>query len=223
MTRYTQKGQTLMAKPKQNRSRSKIKIEKQVQDLKASIADKSGTDEERSIEHAENMADILDEVQSARRLIDDLHVRVIHMARLLDRHLPDWRERIPPLTPTGSPDRPSSRWSAAPLVSKPATVPVIIGALKYALSANKHDILSPLAEPGGDASLIAIDQRIVDGEERIARITRVIARLQAGGFDTTAAEALHATMTASLNLMREQRRLLASEKWRTQTSSSGKP
>ena len=88
-----------MAKPKRNRSRSKFKIEKQVQDLKASIADKSGTDEERSIEHAENMADILDGVQCARRLIDDLHDRIIHMARLLDRHLPDWRERIPPLRP----------------------------------------------------------------------------------------------------------------------------
>ena len=25
--------------------------------------------------------------------------RIIHMARLLDRHLPDWRERIPPFTP----------------------------------------------------------------------------------------------------------------------------
>jgi hypothetical protein len=56
----------LMAKPKRNRSRSKIKIEKQVQDLKASIADKSGTDEERSIEHAENVADILDGMQCAR-------------------------------------------------------------------------------------------------------------------------------------------------------------
>jgi hypothetical protein len=54
-----------MANPKRNRSRSKIKIEKQVQDLKASIADKSGTDEERSIEHAENMADILDGVPGA--------------------------------------------------------------------------------------------------------------------------------------------------------------
>ena len=92
-------GQTLMAKPKRNRSRSKIKIEKQVQDLKASIADKSGTVEERSIEHAENMADILDGVQCARRLIDDLRDRIIHMACLLDRHLPDWRERIPPLRP----------------------------------------------------------------------------------------------------------------------------
>jgi hypothetical protein len=88
-----------MAKPKPNRSRSKIKIEKQVQDLKASIADKNGMDDERSIEQAENMAAILDGVQGARRLIDDLHDRIIHMARLLDRHLPDWRERIPPLTP----------------------------------------------------------------------------------------------------------------------------
>ena len=66
-----------MAKPKRNRSRSKIKIEKQVQDLKASIAEKSGTDEERSIEHAENMADILDGMQCARRLFDDLHHRII--------------------------------------------------------------------------------------------------------------------------------------------------
>jgi hypothetical protein len=96
---------------------------------------------------------------------------------------------------------------------------VIIGALKYALSANKHDILSPLAEPGGDPSLIAIDQRIVDGEERIARITRVIARLQVGGFDMSAAEALHATMTKTLNRMRDYQRLLASEKWRAPTRS----
>ena len=79
-----------------------------------------------------------------------------------------------------------------------------------ALSANKHDILSPLAEPGRDPSLIAIDQRIVDGEERIARITCVIGRLQAGGLDTSAAESLHTTMTASLNVMRDHRRLLAS-------------
>jgi hypothetical protein len=88
-----------MAKPKRNHSRSKIKIEKQVQDLKASIADKSGTDEERSMEHVENLADILDRMQCARRLIDDLHDKIIHMACLLERHLPDWRERIPPLTP----------------------------------------------------------------------------------------------------------------------------
>jgi hypothetical protein len=55
---------------------------------------------------------------------------------------------------------------------------VIIGALEYALSANEHDILSPLAEHGPDPNLIAIDQHIVDGEERIDRITRIIARLK---------------------------------------------
>jgi hypothetical protein len=91
-----------MAKPK--RSRSKIKIEKQVQDLKASIANKGGTDEERSIEHAENVADILDGMQCARRLIDDLHNRIIHMARLLDQHVPDWRERITPSKTPPIPD-----------------------------------------------------------------------------------------------------------------------
>ena len=133
------------------------------------------------------------------------------------------QRQVPFVFYTTSSDRSSSRWSAVPFVSKPAPDEVIIGALKYALSANKHDILSPLAEPGRDPSLIAIDQRIVDGEERIARIARVIARLTVGGFDTSAAEALHATMTASLNMMRDQRRLLASEKWRTPTRCSRKP
>ena len=55
------------------------------------------------------------------------------------------------------PDRSSNRWSAAPFVSKPAPVPVIIGALKYTLSATKHDILSPLAEHEDNPSRIAID------------------------------------------------------------------
>jgi hypothetical protein len=32
----------------------------------------------------------------------------------------------------------------------------------------------PLAEHGDDPSLIAIDQHIVDGEERIARITHAL-------------------------------------------------
>jgi hypothetical protein len=102
----------------------------------------------------------------------------------------------------------------------------MIGALKYVFCANKHHVLSPLAEQlehGGDPNLIALEQCIVDGEERVSRITRVIARLRVGGFDTSAAEALHLTMTASLNVMRDHRRLLASEKWRTLTRLSGKP
>jgi hypothetical protein len=100
---------------------------------------------------------------------------------------------------------------------------VIIGALKYALSADKQDIFSPFAAHGDVPNLVAIDQHIADGEERIARITRVIARLKVGGFDTCAAEALHATMTTSLSLMRGHQRLLASEKWRTPTKFSGEP
>ena len=123
------------------------------------------------------------------------------------------QRQVPFIFYTGSPDRPSSRWSAAPLVSKPAPVPVIIGALKYALSADKHDVLLPLTEHGRDLNLIAIDQCIVDGEERIARITRVIASWKEGGFDTSAAESLHATMIVSLNVMRDHRRLLASPTW----------
>jgi len=133
------------------------------------------------------------------------------------------QRQVPFIFYTAYPDSSSKRWSAVPFVSKPAPDSVIIGALKYALSANKHDILSPLAEPGRDPSLIAIDQRIVDGEERIARITRVIARLQVGGFDMSAAEALHATMTKTLNRMRDYQRLLASEKWRAPTRYSRKP
>jgi hypothetical protein len=55
----------------------------------------------------------------------------------------------------------------------------------------------------GDQNLIAIDQCIVDGEEPISRITRVIVRLKVAGFDTSASEALRATMTETLNVMRD--------------------
>jgi DNA-binding response OmpR family regulator len=122
--------------------------------------------------------------------------------------------QVPFIFYSGWPNRPSSRWNAVPFVSKPAQVPVIIGALKYALSAKKQDILSPIAEHGRNPNLVAIGRSILDGEERIARIASVIARLNAGGFDTSAAEALHATMTESLNVMRDHLRLLTSEKWR---------
>ena len=124
------------------------------------------------------------------------------------------QRQVPFIFCTARPNRTTSRWSAVPNVSKFAPVPAIIGALKYALSANKQDILSPLAEQSGvDPSLVAISKSILDGEERSARITRIIACLNAGGFDTSAAEALQVTMTASLNIMRDNRRLLASEKW----------
>jgi DNA-binding NtrC family response regulator len=122
--------------------------------------------------------------------------------------------QVPFIFYSGWPDRPSNRWSAVPFVSKPAQVPVIIGALKYALSASKLDILSRSPEHGRNPNLVAIGRSILAGEERITRIERVIARLKAGGFDTSAAEALHDTMIASLNVMRDHLRLLTSEKWR---------
>jgi CheY-like chemotaxis protein len=96
--------------------------------------------------------------------------------------------QVPFIFYTACPDRLSNRWSAAPLVSKPAPDSVIIGALKYVLCADKHDVLLPPAERGDAPNLIAIDQCIVEGEERISRISRIIARVKVGGFDTSAAE-----------------------------------
>ena len=133
------------------------------------------------------------------------------------------QRQVPFIFYTAYPDSSSKRWSAVPFVSKPAPDSVIIGALRYALSANKQHILSPLAEQEGDPNLIAIGQYIVDGEIRIARITRVIARLQAVGFDTSAAEVLLTTMTKALNRMRDHQRLWASEMWRAPTRCSRKP
>jgi hypothetical protein len=74
--------------------KSKIKLEKKVQDLKASIAAKSGTDDERSIEHSEQVADIHDGIKGATQLIDDLAHDLVQLARLLEQHVPDWRERV---------------------------------------------------------------------------------------------------------------------------------
>jgi hypothetical protein len=49
------------------------------------------------------------------------------------------QRQIPFIFYTAYPDRLSNRWSAAPLLSKPAPDSVIIGALKYVLCAKKHD------------------------------------------------------------------------------------
>ena len=68
--------------------------------------------------------------------------------------------QVPFIFYTACPDWLAGRWTAAPFVSKPAPGPVIVGALKYALSASKHDLLSPLVEHGRDQNHNAIDQRI---------------------------------------------------------------
>ena len=86
---------------------------------------------------------------------------------------------------------------------------MIVGAIKYAISADKQDVLSSISD---HPKLITIDQRIADGEERIVRIKRIITRLEAAGLDMSVAKALLVTMTTSLELMRDHRQLMASEK-----------
>ena len=57
--------------------------------------------------------------------------------------------------------------------------------------------------------MVGADQRIIDAEERIARVRRLMAPLHAIGFDTTVAGKVLATMIESLDLMREHRRRIA--------------
>ena len=91
-----------------------------------------------------------------------------------------------------------------------ATAAAIIAAIKYTLVADKRDLLSSIsAEP----TIVNFDQHIADREERIARIKRLIRRLQMSGFDTSAAEKLVVAVSASVELIRDRRRLLASG-WR---------
>lgn len=87
----------------------------------------------------------------------------------------------------------------------------------YTVSADGRDILRSATQDAYDAKVISADWRIVDGEERIARVRCLIGRLQAMGFDTSVADDLLVTMTQSLDLIRDHRRLLASEKWRAPT------
>ena len=102
------------------------------------------------------------------------------------------------------------RWAAFPVVTKPAAAAAIVGAIKYTLAADKRDLLSSTS---ADPTIVNFDQHITDGEERIARISRLIRRLQKSGFDMSAAEKLVVTMRASVELIRDHHRLLASE-WR---------
>jgi hypothetical protein len=71
------------------------------------------------------------------------------------------------------------------------------GAIKYAISADKRDILSSNSDEA-DAKVRRAEQRIADGEERVARIRGLIARLRPRGFDKSVADKLLVTMTESL-------------------------
>ena len=125
------------------------------------------------------------------------------------------RRQVPFVFYTGNPDPLHDRWPAAPVIGKPATAAAIVGAIKYAVSAEKRDILRSATQDAYDAKIISADQRIVDGEERIARVRCLIARLQEMALDTSVADDLLVTMTRSLDLIRAHRRLLASQKWAT--------
>jgi hypothetical protein len=71
----------------------KRKIDKRVQDLK-SIATKRGTSEERSISFDEKAAKFNDTVEWMIRHATAQADLMKQMARLLDQHVPDWRERV---------------------------------------------------------------------------------------------------------------------------------
>jgi response regulator RpfG family c-di-GMP phosphodiesterase len=121
------------------------------------------------------------------------------------------RRQIPFAFYTGNPDPLRERWPAAPVIGKPAMAADIVGAVKYTFSADKRDVLRRPSHDAHDAKIVSADQRIVAGKERIGRVKCVIARLQAMGFDTSIANELVVTMTRSLDLMRDHRRLVSSK------------
>ena len=122
------------------------------------------------------------------------------------------QRRVPFVFFTGDADAPPQRWRSTPVVGKPTMSSVIVGALKYAITADRRGIFANTSQEIAGA-VVGADQRIIDAEERIARVRRLMARLHAIGFDTTVAGMVLATMIESLDLMREHRRRIASQTW----------
>jgi len=123
------------------------------------------------------------------------------------------RRNIPFFFYTARAARPLTQWPGTPIVAKPAFAAEIVGALKYVLSAEKRDVL--LAPQSREGNAKVLDQHLLDGEERLMRIRRVVTRLSAGGFDTSAAESLLTTMTKTLDHLRHNRNLMAAREWRS--------
>jgi|SRR5262245_7370185 len=118
------------------------------------------------------------------------------------------RRDVPFIFFTGLAGRLSQRWSATPVVPKPAAPKTIIGALKFVLSAETRDIIVT-CQRGDNARLARIDQAISEGEERIGRLRCNIAQLARSGADTSVAERVVATMTELLENMRSHRQMSA--------------
>lgn len=105
------------------------------------------------------------------------------------------RRSVPFIFYTGA-AKPPVRFAGAPLVPKPAPPPTILGALRYALSADLQDIIAPL---DADRDLL---RAIRDGEQRVERVRALIAKLEALGSDTSVSQRLLATMCAAVETMR---------------------
>jgi hypothetical protein len=120
------------------------------------------------------------------------------------------RREVPFIFFTGLSGALPERWAATPVVPKPATAQSIIGALKFVLSPETRDIIVRLQCGGGDHRTFArLEQAISEGEERIMRVRRCIARLASAGADTSAGERVVATMTAVLENLRAHRQMSA--------------
>jgi hypothetical protein len=124
---------------------------------------------------------------------------------------------VPFIFYTGTQPLASARFAGAPIVQKPSPAPRILGALRYALSAEPRDVLAPLA---ADRDLL---RAIRNGEERIERIRALIPRLEALGSDTSAAQRLLASIHTALETMRYSANIGSSPPWSANCFSIGVP
>lgn len=93
----------------------------------------------------------------------------------------------------------------APAVHKPARDETLIGAIKFAITANTDELDGggvPLAPTAEATNLIQ------QGEARIERLRTISARLARNGYDMSSSDELIRVMTGSLCLLNESRRLM---------------
>ena len=128
------------------------------------------------------------------------------------------RRQVPFVLYTGNPETAQDRWPTAPVIGKPSSAAAIVGAIKYIVSADRRDILFLLSQD--EAKVIPAERHLLDGEQRILRIKRLLTRLEGSGFDMSVAHKVLATMTERLDLMRRHHTLMASQNWRAATGGA---
>jgi DNA-binding response OmpR family regulator len=119
------------------------------------------------------------------------------------------RREVPFIFFTGMSGVLPQRWVATPIVEKPAAPETIIGALKFVLSPEAREIVVRSQRGADNQRLAQIEQAISEGEDRIVRVRRCIARLASTGADTSAGERVVVTMAKALENMRVHRQLTA--------------